>query len=332
MGSTSADASWPFLMVQNRSEDGNASSVYGSVIEPYSGQPFIASVKQLEIADNQADAQRAVAMEVKTTNGLTDLCYSDPRMQKHAVGAAAIEARFVLVSRDARGIRLIHLVEGRELRLGSILVRPADDAYAATIVAVDYPKKTLWLDRKLPSSLLAGEQVEIGNDRHKTSFTIIAARVEGNRTALTLDKPLDLSYATIQRMDVANKKIWTNIGPAVMPPGMNEGLTCSNEEMTKSWKCRVAGYQDNGYLYQLEGELGGDDLPVGGTFRLWECGVNDGARLPCHVHLCRVDGSPDRYELRADTGMTLKNQENGKEVVVRSQQLKANEPLRVQLP
>jgi hypothetical protein len=129
---------------------------------------------------------------------------------------------------------------------------------------------------------------------------------------LILDKPLDLSYASVRRVDPAARKVWVNIGPALILPhhsnGPGAGLTCTDEAMKRSWKCAALGYnQDKVYEYTLEGDVRPQDFPEGSMFRLWECGVGDTARIACHVWPERDENKSDAYRLRANTPVTLRS-------------------------
>jgi hypothetical protein len=218
------------------------------------------------------------------------------------------------------------LVEAKRFQFGSLVIEPRHQAYEAAIARVDYPRRTIWLDQALPPSLLMGEQVELGNDQHKTSFTIAEARVEGGRTALVLDKPLDLSYATVRGLDPESHIVSVNIGPTPTPPGTDAGLTCTDQAMKRSWKCSALGYdKDKLYHYKIEGSLRAEDFPTGSTFRLWECGVGDKARVACHVYLLRSDDKAEAYQLRANTPVTIHSAAESKSLVFVGEKLNSGE-------
>lgn len=282
---------WPFLMIQRKGA--NLESVYPSIIEPYAGEPFILSAREIEVPDNEADAQRAVAVEVKTRNGRTDLCLSDGRgVKARKVGGVAMTGRFAYVSTDDKGLRMAELVGGTSLVTpsGTLAVESAE--LKGGVEAVDYWKREVTLSTAWPTARLAGEVVELGNARHRTSFTIVSARAEGGKTVLTLDKAIDLSYAHVLKSDPAKRTVTVNVGPLETYPGMNAGLTCTSEDNAKAWKCSIIGRIDDGYVYQLVGNLTAQDFPVGSVLRLWEFGVGDEARLTCRAAVRRLaDGT-----------------------------------------
>jgi hypothetical protein len=292
---------WPFLFVQKRGE--NLQSVYPAIIEPYAGEPFIASTRLLSIENNEDDALRAVAVEVKTKNGHTDLCFSDGRNKTRQVGKTTINGRFAYTSYDDHGLRLAHFVEGTLLKtpVGTLTVdRPE---YSGAITKVAYWQRKVWLSGAWPQpDKLIGEQIEFGNDHHKTSYTIAGAAKEGAQTVLTLDKALDLSYAHVTGVDAAQKTVTVNVTPATHFPGMDAGLTCTNDDLSRSWKCRMADAGKG--IYQLEGTVSENDLPVGSVFRLWELGVGDSARLATHAVVRRMaDG---KYSVESNAQATWK--------------------------
>jgi hypothetical protein len=147
---------------------------------------------------------------------------------------------------------------------------------------------------------------EVGNRDHKTSFMITGGPAENpdGKTFIRFDRPADRSYARVLKIDPIRKRVYTNIGPATIRPGNDRGLTCTNENMTKAWKCNILGRQDGGYAYQLLGNLAEDDLPPGSTFRLWEFGVGDEIRIPTHAHVWRR--SDGRFILNTNTKARLK--------------------------
>ncbi len=268
---------WPFLYVQRRGE--NLESVYPAIIEPYAGEPFIASTTLLDIPGNETDAQRAVAVEVVTTNGHRDLCFSDGRQTPRRVGPFEITGRFAYTSSDDKGLRLAHLVEGSRLATpwGVLTVEPA--SRSARVTRVDYWKRQVWLDGDWSDATLAGQQVELGNDRHKTSFTVIAADLSAGCTVITVDKAIDLSYAHVVQCLPEKRQVIVNIGPVGLENGMLDGLTCTTEDLSKRWSCRILNAQSGAYAYELQGEVSEQDFQPGSLFRLWEFGVGDTARL-----------------------------------------------------
>jgi hypothetical protein len=279
---------WPFLFVQRRGED--LQTVWPAIIEPYAGEPFITGVRRLPVADNEDDALQAVAVEVTTRNGRVDLCFSDGRLKPRSVAAFEIAGRFAYVSRDDQGLRLAQLVEGTRLATpwGTLVVdKPA---HAGTIVRVDYFKRCVWLDGEWANVKLVGQQVELGNPKHRTSFTVVAAEREGELTRLTLDKAMDLSFAHVVSASPATGKVVVNIGPVGLDNGMNDGLTCTTDDLARSWHCRVLGGESGEFAYQLEGAFSESDFPVGSVLRLWELGVGDEARLASHATVRRTSG------------------------------------------
>lgn len=308
VGPDHAEMTWPHLMVQKRAEGEDVQAVYPAIVEPYAGEPFIRDIQTLPVVDNEDDALMAVALRVATVNGFTDLCFSDGRPEKtRRVADAVIAGRFAYVSADDRGLRMLHLVEGTSVQTPLVKAAVTTPAQQATIASVDYPARQIVLDQPLPATVLAGQQCEIGNPDHRTSFTIVDARRDGGRTILTLDKPADLSYAQVRQVDPTKRQVTANIGPATLLPGMDAGLTLTNGDVTRAWKCRVLGrQQDGGFLYQLESDVAADDLPVGGALRLWEYGAGDTVRIPTHVYLRRLDDQPGAYELRADAPVEIR--------------------------
>lgn len=295
---------WPFLLLQRK---GTAlESVYPSLVEPYVGEPFITGARALDIPGNETDALRAVALEVQTRNGRTDLCFSDGRAKARQVGPVRIEGRFAYISRDAQGLRLATLSEGRELALPEGTLRLASPSLTARVARADYFKRMVWLDGAWPVDALAGEQVELGNAAHRTSFTIQSARTEAGQTVLTLDKAIDLSYAAVTGVLEPQRRVGVNVAPVgIEIAGRRDGLTCTNEAMDRFWKCRYVGPHERlGRLYQLEGAVTERDFAVGSVLRVWEFGPGDEARLAARAAVRRTADGKLLIETNAKAAWT----------------------------
>ncbi|MHC4717373.1 MAG: hypothetical protein ACYS5V_10405, partial [Planctomycetota bacterium] len=302
-GPAGASASWPFLMVQRDDATADRGAVYPAVIEPYAGKPFLGGVRLLEAGGDAADALRPVAMEVRTAGGRTDVCIDNPRGGPLRVGDLTVAGRFAYVSRDADGLRMAHLVEGDRLDAGDVRLWPARPRWRARIASVDYFARRVALDGAHPDVRWAGQQVEIGNAQHKTSYTVTAATTTAGRTVLTVDKAIDLSYARVRGVDAEKRIVRVNLQPPAMA-GRDAGLTCTTADMSRAWKCRLRGRRGGGYAYELTGAVTPTDFPRGSVLRLWEFGAGDEVRLASHCHLARAGGA-DEYDLRADTDATV---------------------------
>jgi len=285
--------------VQERGK--NLNNVYPSIIEPYVGEPFITSTRAVPIPGNERDSLRAVAVEVKTRSGRTDLCFSDGRIKQRRVGQVSVTGRFAHVSTDERGLRLAHLVEGTQLTTPWGTLRAPTPALKGKVAAVNYWQRAVTIDAPWPVDKLIGEQVEIGNSRHRTSYTVTAARRQGAQVVLTFDKAADLSYAGVAAVNASRKLVTVNVAPvAVTLPGKNAGLTCTNADMTKSWRCSYAGRDKRRRsMYKLEGTFAKEDLPEGSVFRVWEYGVGDEVRLATRAIVRRQDDGAHRVESNA---------------------------------
>jgi hypothetical protein len=268
---------WPFLFVQRRGE--NLESVWPAIIEPYAGESFITQVRPLDIAGNEADAQRAIAVEVVTKTGRKDLCFRDGRIKRREVGSFGITGRFAYVSGDEMGLRLAHRVEGTGLSTPWGMLTIEQSWHSGKVVRVDYSKRKVWLDGDWADAKPVGQQIEFGNANHKTSFVVVAASKERGLTMLTLDKAMDLSYAHVIEVSPEERKVVPNIGPVEIERGMDDGLTCTTDDRKKSCRCKVLEGDSAGYVYQLDGNVSEQDFLIGSIFRVWEFGVGDSARL-----------------------------------------------------
>ena len=308
-------------VMQDGPEDREA--VFPAVIEMYAGEPAIQATKLLTIADNERDAQRAVAVAVTTTNGHADVLFDDGRPgQARRVAlpggqALAVNARYAYVSTDAAGLRQAALSHGSLLDLpGVVRMQPRQAEYRGTIGAVDHLTRGLDVATAVPPALVGTSFWDVGNEQHRTSLdvTSVAAGKEGG-SRLTFRKGLELVCTRVMALDAAQgvvtgKLVSIEMGADEdngMKPGMTNGLRASNEAMTKWWHCQyLGGSRDEGYRYQLTGApVTPADFPINGAIRIWEIGPGDTAALATYAGLRRLPAGDGVYEITANVPFTL---------------------------
>ena len=88
-------------------------SAFAAIIEPYAGEPFITSVRQLEITDNETDARRAVALGGGREPGALDaLALALASDRRFAEAAQTAEKAADLADREGRD-KLAEQIRGR---------------------------------------------------------------------------------------------------------------------------------------------------------------------------------------------------------------------------
>ena len=301
--------------------DGEAGreSAFAAVIETYAGTPAIESAQLLDIEDNEADALRAVAVAVTTTNGHHDLLFADGRpevtrtVSRTADGAAlTVSAQFAFVSTDEHGLRQASVTGGREVSVPGLLsIKPTAAEYAGTIQKIDYYGRTFELDASLPARLIGRSFWDVGNEKHGTSLEV--TRVKGSRAYFR--KGLELVSTRVRAVDpeqgiVTGKLVSIVMGAAEdnrMKPGMTDGLWASNEDLSKWWQCTyTGGTRAEGYTYRLSGRpVTVKDFPINGTLRIWELGATDKAALKTFVSVRRHPVYAGLLELSANVACEL---------------------------
>jgi len=284
-------------MFQRKDAAGKLESAFTAIIEPYAGKPFIASSKLLPVADNEDDALRAVAVEVQTTNGHTDLVFADGRPEKtRSVQAAGftlqVSAEFALASKDKDGLRLATLTGGTLLQTPDITLKSAQREYTAVITKVDYPAKTFWTDKPLPAGCV-GRLIEIGPPGTPSAFTIATISPEGAGSRITLTRSADFYRSVIRKFlpEVPGVN-----GTLDFPHGrVPEGMTLSNDALTKFWR---VGKRIEDCSFPVDAPLTEADFGPSKTMRLWEYGVGDTIRLSSLTAVNRI--KPGTYEVRGD--------------------------------
>jgi hypothetical protein len=292
-----------FAQKRAKAEGEQLESAFVALIEPYAGEPFITDRKTLAIADNEADARRAVAVEVKTKNGHTDVLFADDRPEKVRTISDSrfqIAGAYACYSTDARGVRLATLAGGTLLAGPELRLKPAAAGFAGKVTAVDYLKKTITIDAEWPASL-AGRICEIGTSNRTTSYTVTAAVSKKGTSAVTFDGGADYYQAVIDSLVVSNGVATCAIKTALGKlPGLDRDFTASNDQMTKWWR---ADYLDDAQWKLSGAPVQAADFEPSRFLRVWEYGVGDQVRIATDAAARRVaDGV---YEVTGSVGLSV---------------------------
>lgn len=294
--------------------DVETNRVFAAIVEPYSGEPFINAVRMLPVAGNDADARKAVAVEVKTKNGRTDWLFADGRSEAiRSVngGLLLAAAEFACLSRDDQGLRLASLTGGRILQAEGVVLKPETCERTGTVTAVNYPDKQIVLDAAWPAGpLLAGRVFEIGTGNHRTTCTIAGAEQRGTGSRLTLQRGADFYQARVLEVEPEKGLVICNMGPAFQDggvvPGLNNNWVASDEGATRFWRAQYLGGDRNAGRYSFKltgGPVASGDFGRLQGFRLWWYGAGDTVRQSTFASLRRLE--PGLFELTADTALTL---------------------------
>ena len=299
------------LYTQRRS-DAPLESVFPAVIEPYAGEPFIASTRLLDIPGNEADAQRAVAVEVKTRNGRTDLLFADGRPDRQrSVGGATVAGEFAYLSTDADGLRAATLTGGGLLSAPGITLKVAQRERTGKVVRVDYAKKTMTIDSAWPAGAALKDRIfEVGVPGHMTTYTLAGVETDGRTSTLRLTAGGDAYLGRVTEVDAAKGEIVVGMGLVYTEgapcAGVDRDWVASNEDQTKFWRADYLGgdRSENRYRFKLKGSPVADsDFGRGRAFRLWEYGVGDTVRQSTFAAVRRTGAGT--YEVAGDTDVEV---------------------------
>jgi hypothetical protein len=293
---------FPFLYVQHRSEKEGQETVWPAIIEAYQGRPAVASARLLEIRGNEQDALRAVAVEVKTTGGHTDVCYAGGRPDKlrDLPGGIRAGGQFAFLSHDDKGLRQAVLVGGSLLAAQGLMIRPQSSGWTGRITAVDYAAMEATLDTALPASAI-GQELYIHNDLHHTHYTIAAVRPRGGGSTVSFTRSAEIGRGELR--GIKGQAIELSTGPfnGHEFANRNAGYTVTTEGGKSRWQ--VASTWNKAYT--LTGAVPKqeqfDDADGDGriTARFYDYGPGDAFALPSHVVVTRdEDGT---YAATADT-------------------------------
>jgi len=308
------------LFVQHRAE-AETERAFVAVIEPYAGEPFLTSVKLLDVADNEGDALRAVAVEVQPKlrfgepAGRIDICFADGRpgkIRQFKIQNAdcKVAGEFGYYSADADGPRQVTLTGGTVFQTPHVTLRPAARERRAQVVRVDYAAKSLTLDTAWPGgALLRNRVLEVGVPGHMTTYTIADATLEGRNTIVRVNGGADFYLGRVREVDAANRTVYAGMGLPFLEgapsPGVDRHWVASNEEQTKFWRADYLGGDRaaNRYAFRLDGPVTPEDFGRTGALRLWEYGAGDSVRQSTFASLRRV--APGEYELVADVDVEI---------------------------
>lgn len=295
----------PFVYVQQRGEAKGRESVFPSIIEAYQGEPVVVSKKLLPIDENETDARRAVAVEVKTRNGDTDICFSGGRPEKirTVAGKEKMSGELAYISRDAQGLRQATLVGGQWLQADDFSIRAALDKYAGHILAVNYGKRQVTLERALPPAAV-GQEVRIFNNEHHTSYTVEAVRNEDGHAVITFTREALMARSPIEKIEA--DKVTLKMRPFGHEiANRSAGWTAANEANSKSWKTAVVWnnmYRFGGAPVAME-DFTDTDGDGRATVAMYDYGPGDSLELPVHVAVTRT---AQGYQVLTDIPVEVK--------------------------
>ena len=291
------------LMVKKRAVEGTLDSAFVALIEPYVGEPFITARRELTVADNRPDARRAVAVEVRTANGHTDVCFADGRPEEvRAVPDAGLKlaGEFVFYSTDADGLRQATLVGGRRLEGPQVQLVAEVPQRRGNVTRVDYLAGKMWLDQSWLPRQTPGA-FEVGVPGHMTTYTAVSVEPDPGGSVITLRRGADYFRSPITELDAGQAVVTTTLRPLVEYVDHNRtGWVASDDSMKTFWRATYLGAG----RFQLDGPpVSHDAFGSEGVLRLWEYGVGDTVRQSTSVSLRRVESGV--FELAADVAVSV---------------------------
>jgi len=294
------------LYIQRRSA-AEQESVFPAIVEPYVGEPFIIGRRLLDVPDNEQNARRAVAVEIKTKNGHTDICFADGRPEKvRKVGPVEVAAEFAFYSVDADGVRLASITGGTRLVTPDVILRPSTTERSGKIVKAEPNAKTMLLDTEWPRSLLVGRTIEVGQPGHWTTYTIRDVKPAQNGCSLIVEGGADYYRSRVLAVDAASATVHCAVALPGKGLGLDKAWVASNEGRTKFWRAEYLGgsRDDARYGFKLTGApVTQDDFGPDGALCLWEYGVGDVVRQTTFASLRRIE--PNVFQLEADVDVSV---------------------------
>ena len=287
----------------------NGKTLFPVVFEPYTGTPFIQSVRLLTKEEAVGDALEPVAIEVTLVSGRRDIIYLAPREAGATViqGVGTFHGEYALVSYDAAGIRQAVLAGGTKIEVQGISVTTETPAYTGTIRSIDYRKRTAEFSNPLPPAA-TNSVIETGPAGRPTSYAL--TQVEG--TQVKFLQGMDFAMSRVDQIAtdglqqpgaVSQAPSW-RVDPKApveqpvlrSPINVIPGMTVTDDRCETFWKWAPEANKTN---LVLAGTAAPQKvLKEGDGLWVWEIGPGDPYRLPVQVNVIRqADG---RYTTTAN--------------------------------
>jgi len=299
----------PNVFVQRRGE-GNGlqlQSAFAAVIEPYAGKPFIESVRLLPAEDGGRGAARPVVVEVKTTNGRTDVCFADgDPVAVRTIGdpqfALRMSGEFGFYSVDADGLRQASLTGGTVLAGPHVEIKLAEGERLGVITKVDYAHLKAWINRPWPAwegdRIVELKTLPLDDPQAwQTGYTVTSVDPDGNGAELTFLRSADFYRSQVKSVDAAAGTVTGALPVPINAAGFRRGWTASDDSLSRTWRVTEA----RGRTFTLDGKVSAS--APGAVLRLWEYGVGDQLRQKTYASLRRIEKGV--YELAADVDVEL---------------------------
>lgn len=305
-----APPSLQYLLARNQVSQGDdLKSTYVNVITPYQGTNPVGAVTRLTSKD--ADES---AVGVQVVHGATrDLLHSSlaPGAKATWQGGSqplTVAGAFAQVALDEQGVSRATLVDGTELTCGNFSLK-ALPSPTGKIVSVDHKANTITVDAPVGAAGV-GRVAILGNELHRTSYTVRQVKPQGQQTVLGFGDVLFLvGMAKATGFDQKAAAVLTDTqldGYGRVDGGRHQGRWLYNEDRSRA--SRIVRYGGGRFVLEgVQGELDQvyTDVDQDGRRQLWisDLGPGDTFRVPSITHVTRV--RPNLYNLQAMTEVTL---------------------------
>jgi hypothetical protein len=315
--------------------DADSEAVFPAIIEPYVGQPFIKSVALLPVQSNDAGAGRAIAIEVTTTNGHTDVVFADGRPEKvrecrvssgewrvaenptldPRLSTLRVSGEFAYLSADQAGLRQATLCGGTLLQTPEVTLKLARREYAARITRVDYESKTFETDAPLGPFAGSEYAIEVLSGSRPTTYMVTGVKPAGQGSAVNVRGGAELFASRVVEVDAKASMVYCAL-PLPFAVGGNHagvrterGLVASNADHKRFWRAEFLGGEEGSgrFAFKLDGPVAQSDFADPASLHVWEYGVGDIVRHPTWANLRRREDGAYELTANAELEVTLGN-------------------------
>jgi len=215
--------------------------VYPAIIEPFMGESKIRSAREIPIPNSGDGVGKPVALQVQTTFGQTDYLFSATRDSESVKVTNDFTAagELSIASFDNNGLRLLHLVGGKEIIAKDVHIRLEKSQHVATLKSASYNSRYARLETPLPSQLLVGSVFTVGNDAHKSTRKISGWKPSSND--VLFDRTSLMYRGGVEHVNDKEGYIELDLAPFLQAyhPDFYSGMTVVNERGQVLGKARI---------------------------------------------------------------------------------------------
>ncbi len=280
------------------------------VLEPYLGDPVIASAEPIALSGGDEAGFEAGAARVELVSGRVDTIFwsADPSVEREAPGGFRFAGRFGVWSEHAGEPVAISLVGGTLLQKDGQGIALDSGEFTSEITAVDHEAHTITISPapQAPGAMV-GETIFIGNEKRSLAYEVLG--VEETDQAVTLALSMDSRIGTGEVTGADDFRVLTKTPFRLHDWGYYEGACIRPADGSAEYRLNEVR---SGKFALIDPEQHPDataqalaaDFPEGTWFEVFDYGVGDEVRWPMAVSVTQK--SPHAWDMSTGTGAQVR--------------------------